>query len=130
MMILRWDDNFGLAYIHCIFLELAARALDELDKSVFQSRFVRVMSPKQKDPSNKQETNGLLNQGSTTLKRRRHDERRAADVTGGMRAWSNLFFQNDRVGMNSEGKEDWKILTGHPQDRFESKAEFFSIGNA
>ncbi|CAK7335869.1 unnamed protein product [Dovyalis caffra] len=87
----------GLAYIHYTLPESAARALEELDNSIFQGRLLHVMPAKQKNPSNKQETSDPLNQGSKTLKQRREDERKAAEASGDTRAWNSFFFHHDTV---------------------------------
>lgn len=87
----------GLAYIHYTVPESAARALEELDNSIFQGRLLHVMPAKQKILSNKQETSDLLSQGSKTLKQRRQEEKKAAEASGDTRAWNSLFFHHDTV---------------------------------
>lgn len=87
----------GLAYIHYALPESAARALEELDNSIFQGRLLHVMPAKQKILSNKQETSDLLSQGSNTLKQRRQEEKKAAEASGDTRAWNSFFFHHDTV---------------------------------
>uniref|UniRef100_A0A2P2MME7 Multiple RNA-binding domain-containing protein 1 isoform X1 n=2 Tax=Rhizophora mucronata TaxID=61149 RepID=A0A2P2MME7_RHIMU len=90
----------GIAYISYTLPESAARALEELDKSIFQGRLMHVMPAKQKNLSNKPETNGPLVQGSKTFKQRREEERKASEASGDTRAWNSLFMRSDTVVEN------------------------------
>ncbi|KAK9272986.1 hypothetical protein L1049_003367 [Liquidambar formosana] len=80
----------GIAYVLYALPESAARALEELDNSIFQGRLLHVMPAKQKNPSDKQET----------FKQQREEERKASEASGDTRAWNSLFMRPDTVVEN------------------------------
>uniref|UniRef100_A0A5B7C6H3 Putative multiple RNA-binding domain-containing protein 1 n=1 Tax=Davidia involucrata TaxID=16924 RepID=A0A5B7C6H3_DAVIN len=90
----------GIAYVLYTLPESAARALEELDNSIFQGRLLHIMPAKQKNPSEKQETNFSANQSSKTFKQQREEERKASEASGNTRAWNSLFIRPDTVVEN------------------------------
>ncbi|KAF1884789.1 hypothetical protein Lal_00028676 [Lupinus albus] len=89
----------GIAYILYSDPESAARALEELDNSIFQGRLLHVMPAIQR-PSDNKENNVSKDQQSKTLKQRRVEERKAAEASGDTRAWNSLFMRPDTVVEN------------------------------
>ncbi|KAK6916042.1 RNA recognition motif domain [Dillenia turbinata] len=94
----------GIAYVLYAIPESAARALEELDKSIFQGRLLHVMAAKQKNPSDKQETSIPVDQSAKTFKQKREEERRASEASGNTRAWNSLFMRQDTVAENISRK--------------------------
>ncbi|GLT59947.1 hypothetical protein SLA2020_327400 [Shorea laevis] len=90
----------GIAYILYSLPESAARALEELDNSIFQGRLLHVMPAKEKDISNKQAAAVSTTQSSKTFKQKREEERKAAEASGDTRAWNSLFMRPDTVVEN------------------------------
>ncbi|XWS19950.1 hypothetical protein CRYUN_Cryun31cG0059500 [Craigia yunnanensis] len=90
----------GIAYILYKVPECAVRALEEVDKSIFQGRLLHVMPAKLKKPTGKQETDDYANQGSKTFKQKREEERKASEASGDTRAWNSLFMRPDTVAEN------------------------------
>ncbi|XVF27207.1 hypothetical protein REPUB_Repub14bG0087200 [Reevesia pubescens] len=90
----------GIAYILYKGPECAVRALEEVDKSIFQGRLLHVMPAKLKKPTGKQVTDDSANQGSKTFKQKREEERKASEASGDTRAWNSLFMRPDTVVEN------------------------------
>ncbi|KAF5944668.1 hypothetical protein HYC85_018745 [Camellia sinensis] len=90
----------GFAYVVYTLPESVARALEELDNSIFQGRLLHIMPAKQKNNSEKQEINASANVSSKTLKQRREDERKASEASGNTQAWNSLFMRPDTVVEN------------------------------
>ncbi|VFQ95170.1 unnamed protein product [Cuscuta campestris] len=90
----------GFAYILYSLPEDAARALEELDGSIFQGRLLHVMPAKQKISSKNQEVNGSGKQSSQTLKDQRLEDRKASEASGNTQAWNTLFMRQDTVVEN------------------------------
>ncbi|XP_027331043.1 multiple RNA-binding domain-containing protein 1 isoform X2 [Abrus precatorius] len=88
----------GIAYILFTVPEFAARALDELDNSIFQGRLLHVMPALQRPSDN--HDNVLKEQSSKTLKQQREEKRKAAEASGDTRAWNSLFMRPDTVVEN------------------------------
>ncbi|KAJ4846493.1 hypothetical protein Tsubulata_039981 [Turnera subulata] len=88
----------GFAYIHYTDTESAARALEELDNSIFQGRLLHVMPAKEKTPSKK--TDASTSQGSKSFKQRREEEKKASEAGGNTKAWNSLFMRPDTVVEN------------------------------
>ncbi|MED6138465.1 hypothetical protein PIB30_074456, partial [Stylosanthes scabra] len=86
----------GIAYILYAFPEFAARALEELDNSIFQGRLLHVMPAIQRPSENKESKD----QGVKTLKQKREEEKKAAEASGDTRAWNSLFMRPDTVVEN------------------------------
>ncbi|XP_028804879.1 multiple RNA-binding domain-containing protein 1 [Neltuma alba] len=89
----------GIAYILYTFPEFAARALKELDNSIFQGRLLHVLPAVQR-PSDSKEKNTSMDQSSRTFKKQREEERKAAEASGDTRAWNSLFMRPDTVVEN------------------------------
>ncbi|XP_031092091.1 multiple RNA-binding domain-containing protein 1 [Ipomoea triloba] len=90
----------GIAYVLYSLPESAARALEELDSSIFQGRLLHVMPAKQKFSSEKQEVNGSGKLSSQTFKQKRVEERKASEASGNIQAWNTLFMRPDTVVEN------------------------------
>ncbi|KAK8618630.1 hypothetical protein V6N13_132616 [Hibiscus sabdariffa] len=88
----------GIAYILYKVPECAVRALEEVDKSIFQGRLLHVMPAKLKKPAEK--IDELANQGSKSFKQKREEERKASEASGDTRAWNSLFMRPDTVVEN------------------------------
>ncbi|XP_054798328.1 uncharacterized protein LOC129303204 isoform X2 [Prosopis cineraria] len=89
----------GIAYVLYTLPEFAARALEELDNSIFQGRLLHVLPAVQR-PSDSKEKNSSVDQGSRTFKKQREEERKAAEASGDTRAWNSLFMRSDTVVEN------------------------------
>ncbi|KAK2983307.1 hypothetical protein RJ640_011630 [Escallonia rubra] len=90
----------GFAYVLYTLPESAARALEELDNSIFQGRLLHVMPAKQKTITAKQETVGQASLGTKTFKQQREEERKTSEASGNTRAWNSLFMRPDTVVEN------------------------------
>ncbi|XP_009772604.1 multiple RNA-binding domain-containing protein 1 [Nicotiana sylvestris] len=90
----------GIAYVLYSLPESAARALTELDSSIFQGRLLHVMPAKQKVPSEKTETVANTKQSSKTFKQQRQEEKKASEASGNTRSWNTLFMRPDTVVEN------------------------------
>ncbi|KAJ7954409.1 RNA binding protein [Quillaja saponaria] len=88
----------GIAYIHYTLPESAARALEELDNSIFQGRLLHVMPAIQKPVVKKEDD--VYTSHSKTLKQRRVEEKKASEASGNTRAWNSLFMRPDTVVEN------------------------------
>ncbi|CAI0540770.1 unnamed protein product [Linum tenue] len=86
----------GFAYVRYARAESAARALEELDKTIFQGRLLHIMPAKKKYTAD----NIPQDLGSKTLKQRREDQKKAAEAGGDTRAWNSLFMRSDTVVEN------------------------------
>ncbi|CAI9752927.1 unnamed protein product [Fraxinus pennsylvanica] len=90
----------GRAYVVYVLPESAARAMEKLNNSSFQGRLLHISSPKEKNPSDKQETNSFTQQRSKTFKQQRKEERKASEASGNTRGWNSLFMRTDTVVEN------------------------------
>ncbi|XP_060191677.1 uncharacterized protein LOC132621427 isoform X2 [Lycium barbarum] len=90
----------GIAYVLYALPESAARALAELDSSIFQGRLLHVMPAKQKISSEKIETVANTKQSSNTFKQQRQEEKKASEASGNTRSWNTLFMRPDTVVEN------------------------------
>ncbi|KAL6502396.1 hypothetical protein OROHE_024674 [Orobanche hederae] len=88
--------SVGLAYVLFAIPEAAARALKEMDSSIFQGRLLHVMPAKQKNQSDVPE----INNASKTLKQQRISERKESEATGNIRACNTLFMRPDTIVEN------------------------------
>ncbi|OWM74619.1 hypothetical protein CDL15_Pgr005199 [Punica granatum] len=84
----------GIAYIQYAVPESAARALEEVDNSIFQGRLLHVMPAKRKGQPEKQNDHSS-NQAAKTFKQQREEERKASEASGDTRAWNTLFMCSD-----------------------------------
>ncbi|KAK4399567.1 Multiple RNA-binding domain-containing protein 1 [Sesamum angolense] len=85
----------GIAFVLFALPESAARALEEMDSSIFQGRLLHVMPAKQKNLSDTQQANDPGSQSSKTFKQQRDAERKASEASGNTRAWNSLFMRPD-----------------------------------
>lgn len=91
----------GYAYVLYMLPESAARALEELDKSIFQGRLLHVMPSKQPPPApEKLTTKGPAAAGLNTFKQKREDQKKASETSGDTRAWNSLFMHPDTIAEN------------------------------
>ncbi|KAG5531353.1 hypothetical protein RHGRI_026095 [Rhododendron griersonianum] len=90
----------GIAYVAYTLPESAARALDELDNSIFQGRLLHVMPAKQKHNSEKQESNAFAKESLKTFKQKKQKERKSLEASGNTQAWNSLFMCPDTVVEN------------------------------
>ncbi|KAL0363776.1 UNVERIFIED_CONTAM: putative RNA-binding protein 19 [Sesamum calycinum] len=90
----------GIAFVLFALPESAARALEEMDSSIFQGRLLHVMPAKQKNLSDTQQANDPGSQSSKTFKQQRDAERKASEASGNTRAWNSLFMRPDTVVEN------------------------------
>ncbi|CAL1402353.1 unnamed protein product [Linum trigynum] len=90
----------GFAYVRYARAESAARALEELDKTIFQGRLLHIMPAKKKYTADKEEPRIPQDLGSKTLKQRREDQKKAAEAGGDTRAWNSLFMCSNTVVEN------------------------------
>ncbi|KAK4440384.1 putative RNA-binding protein 19 [Sesamum alatum] len=90
----------GIAFVLFALPESAARALEEMDSSIFQGRLLHVMPAKQKNLSDTREANDAGRQSSKTFKQQRDAERKASEASGNTRAWNSLFMRPDTVVEN------------------------------
>ncbi|KAF7150615.1 hypothetical protein RHSIM_Rhsim02G0169700 [Rhododendron simsii] len=87
----------GIAYVVYTHPESAARALDELDNSIFQGRLLHVMPAKQKHNSEKQGSNAFANESLKTFKQKKQKERKSLEASGNTQAWNSLFMCPDTM---------------------------------
>ncbi|XP_078438055.1 nucleotide/nucleic acid binding protein [Wolffia australiana] len=86
----------GFAYVHFAKMEMAARALEDLDNSIFQGRLLHIMHAKPQNlPSNRQES-----ELPQSLKKKREEQKKASEASGETRAWNSLFIRQDTVVEN------------------------------
>lgn len=91
----------GYAYVLYMLPESAARALEELDKSIFQGRLLHVMPSKQPPPApEKLLTKGTAAAGMNTFKQKREDQKKVSEASGDTRAWNSLFMHPDTIAEN------------------------------
>ncbi|KAL7120560.1 hypothetical protein ACP275_02G129100 [Erythranthe tilingii] len=90
----------GFAYVLFALPESAARALEEMDSSIFQGRLLHVMPAKQKYVPDMQEHSIAGNLSSKTFKQQKISERKASEASGNTRAWNSLFMRPDTVVEN------------------------------
>lgn len=90
----------GIAYVLYPLPESAARALAELDSSIFQGRLLHVMPAKQKISPEKAETIANTKQSSNTFKQKRQEEKKASEASGNTQSWNTLFMRPDTVVEN------------------------------
>ncbi|PON51366.1 Splicing factor-like protein [Trema orientale] len=90
----------GFAFVNYTHPEFAARALEELDNSIFQGRLLHVMPAKHRLSSEKLEPDAVASQGSKTFKQRREEERKALEASGDTKAWNTLFMRPDAIAEN------------------------------
>ncbi|KAM3362782.1 multiple RNA-binding domain-containing protein 1 isoform X1 [Capsicum galapagoense] len=90
----------GFAYVLYALPESAARALAELDSSIFQGRLLHVMPTKQKISPEKIETVDNTKQFSKTFKQQRLQEKKASEASGNTQSWNTLFMRPDTVVEN------------------------------
>ncbi|EYU30293.1 hypothetical protein MIMGU_mgv1a0257881mg, partial [Erythranthe guttata] len=83
----------GFAYVLFALPESAARALEEMDSSIFQGRLLHVMPAKQKYVPDMQEHS----LSSKMFKQQKISERKASEASGNTRAWNSLFMRPDTV---------------------------------
>ncbi|KAF5205644.1 Multiple rna-binding domain-containing protein, partial [Thalictrum thalictroides] len=89
----------GYAYILYAFPESAVRALEELDKSIFQGRLLHIM-PAQPQKSLENQEVVAASQTAKSLKQQREERRKASEASGDTRAWNSLFMRSDTVVEN------------------------------
>ncbi|XP_010434383.1 PREDICTED: multiple RNA-binding domain-containing protein 1 isoform X3 [Camelina sativa] len=85
----------GIAYILYPIPECAARAMEELDNSIFQGRLLHILPAKHRETSDKQ-----LNDTSNlpkTFKQKREEQRKASEAGGNTKAWNSLFMRPDTI---------------------------------
>lgn len=88
----------GFAYILYSDPEAAAKALEELDYSIFQGRLLHVLPAKAKHASQNQDH---MSEGKAKpFKQKREEERKASEAGGNTRAWNSLFMRADTVVEN------------------------------
>lgn len=87
----------GIAYILYALPESAARALEDLDNSIFQGRLLHIMPAKQKILPVKKED---IANHSKTFKQQREEKRKKSEISGDTRAWNSLFMRPDTVVEN------------------------------
>ncbi|CAN8274460.1 unnamed protein product [Cochlearia groenlandica] len=85
----------GIAYILYPIPECAARAMEELDNSIFQGRLLHIMPAKLRETSDKQvsDTSHL----PKTFKQKREEQRKASEAGGNTKSWNSLFMRSDTV---------------------------------
>ncbi|XP_072969704.1 multiple RNA-binding domain-containing protein 1 [Typha angustifolia] len=89
----------GIGYVLFALPECAARALEELDNSIFQGRLLHVMPAKPQN-NEKLESGHAIGMEKKSLKQIREDNRKASEASGDTRAWNSLFMRSDTVVEN------------------------------
>uniref|UniRef100_A0A565CFH3 RRM domain-containing protein n=1 Tax=Arabis nemorensis TaxID=586526 RepID=A0A565CFH3_9BRAS len=85
----------GIAFILYPIPESAARAMKELDNSIFQGRLLHILPAKHREMSDKQ-----VNDASNlpkTFKQKREEQRKASEAGGNTKAWNSLFMRPDTI---------------------------------
>ncbi|CAH2078516.1 unnamed protein product, partial [Thlaspi arvense] len=85
----------GFAYILYPIPECAARAMEELDHSIFQGRLLHIMPAKHRETSTIQvnDTSHL----PKTFKQKREEQRKASEAGGNTKSWNSLFMRPDTI---------------------------------
>jgi multiple RNA-binding domain-containing protein 1 len=87
----------GLAYILYMFPEAAVRAMEELDKSIFQGRLLHIL-PAKRPPAAPEPKQAIhAGPGTTKYKQEREEQRKVAEASGHTQAWNPLFMRPDTV---------------------------------
>ncbi|EPS58047.1 hypothetical protein M569_16770, partial [Genlisea aurea] len=93
----------GFGYVLFSLPESAARAVEEMDSSIFQGRLLHVMPAQQKIIS--ADTQGYyLSLSSKSFKQQREADRKASEASGNTRSWNSLFMRPDTVVENISRK--------------------------
>ncbi|XP_057872015.2 uncharacterized protein LOC131078359 [Cryptomeria japonica] len=91
----------GYAYVLYMLPESALRALENLDKSIFQGRLLHVMPARKPPPApEKTLTHGTEARGTNTFKQQREEQRKLSEASGDTRAWNSLFMHPDTIAEN------------------------------
>ncbi|GJS99589.1 multiple RNA-binding domain-containing protein 1 isoform X1 [Tanacetum coccineum] len=88
----------GIAYILYAQTESAARALEDLDNSIFQGRLLHIMPAKQKFVPVKNDDFAVP---SKSLKKQREENRKKSELSGNTSAWNSLFISADTAVENA-----------------------------
>lgn len=88
----------GIAYILYAQTESAARALEDLDNSIFQGRLLHIMPAKQKIVPVKNDDFAVR---SKSLKQQREENRKKSELSGNTSAWNSLFISADTAVENA-----------------------------
>ncbi|XP_074310808.1 multiple RNA-binding domain-containing protein 1-like [Silene latifolia] len=104
----------GFAYVRYKDPKEAARALEELDHSIFQGRILHIMPAKGKESSQSQDS-VISENKPKTLKRQREEEKKLSEADGNTRAWNSLFMRSDTIVENMARK--YKISKSEVLDR-------------
>ncbi|KAL9247877.1 hypothetical protein vseg_021259 [Gypsophila vaccaria] len=104
----------GFAYVRYRDPKDAARALEELDHSVFQGRLLHIMPAKGKESSQSQEE-VISDNKPKTLKLQREEAKKLSEADGNVRAWNSLFMRSDTIVENMARK--YKISKSDLLDR-------------
>ncbi|KAI8568595.1 hypothetical protein RHMOL_Rhmol02G0213000 [Rhododendron molle] len=109
----------GIAYVLYTLPESAARALDELDNSIFQGRLLHVMPAKQKHNSEKQESNAFANESLKTFKQKKQKERKSLEASGNTQAWNSLFMCSDTdFALSNYERSGYRFLVRYKSESF------------
>ncbi|KAG5562409.1 hypothetical protein RHGRI_005218 [Rhododendron griersonianum] len=109
----------GIAYVVYTLPESAARALDELDNSIFQGRLLHVMPAKQKHNSEKQESNAFANESLKTFKQKKQKERKSLEASGNTQAWNSLFMRPDTdCALSNYERSGYRLLVRYKSESF------------
>ncbi|KAK8940474.1 Polyadenylate-binding protein RBP47C' [Platanthera zijinensis] len=91
----------GIGYLLYALPESAVRALEALDKSIFQGRLLHVMAAKpQNTTKEKPGFEAAMIQDKKCLKLQREEQKKASESSGDTRAWNSLFMRPDTVVEN------------------------------
>ncbi|XP_074269946.1 multiple RNA-binding domain-containing protein 1-like isoform X2 [Silene latifolia] len=104
----------GFAFVRYKDPKEAAKALEELDYSIFQGRLLHIEPAKEKESSQSQDS--VISQNKPkTLKRRREEEKKISEADGNTRAWNSLYMRPDTIVENMVRK--YKISKSELLDR-------------
>ncbi|KAG0563042.1 hypothetical protein KC19_9G192500 [Ceratodon purpureus] len=90
----------ALAFILYMIPECAVRAMEQLDKSIFQGRLIHILPAKRPPPPPETEKTPSMGPGSTKFKQERESQRKAAEASGNTKAWNPLYMRPDTVAEN------------------------------
>ncbi|KAJ7554372.1 hypothetical protein O6H91_06G137600 [Diphasiastrum complanatum] len=88
----------GFAYILFMLPEAALRAMEGLDKSIFQGRLLHILPAKRPPHTAKEVINEGV--GKATFKEEREAQRKTNEASGHTKAWNSFFMRQDTIAEN------------------------------
>ncbi|XP_024381120.1 uncharacterized protein [Physcomitrium patens] len=90
----------AMAFVLYMIPECAVRAMEQLDKSIFQGRLIHILPARRPPPPPETEKTTSMGPGSTKFKQEKESQRKAAELSGNTKAWNPLFMRPDTIAEN------------------------------